>query len=318
MKKVFVLIILICSVISTYSQTDSLFLKNYEQKILENNKLRSELQEEKQNFSALNEAYKKDTLALQKEIRDLSGEVAMEKEKVSELNKNKIKEERDNLLKKVDSLNAVISKQNQLIVDKDKQIINEKANAKTSADSAKNNGKAEAFSSIINFYKNHSFDDLIQSSTLESIGRDLQLVGNNPEVNLILNDLQIYFSALELISQKYDAVNIKSAQTQLNLIKQQSKLLDVLKVNVEYYEDFNTDLKKTIEKIVDLDKIKTAAGSPEIQKLKFNEVLSILTDYMYNYYDYAKYPYLSEIMLEIIKRKQPNADSSIIDLLQRL
>ena len=318
MKKVFVLIILICSVISTYSQTDSLFLKNYEQKILENNKLRSELQEEKQNFSALNEAYKKDTLALQKEIRDLSGEVAMEKEKVSELNKNKIKEERDNLLKKVDSLNAVISKQNQLIVDKDKQIINEKANAKTSVDSAKNNGKAEAFSSIINFYKNHSFDDLIQSSTLESIGRDLQLVGNNPEVNLILNDLQIYFSALELISQKYDAVNIKSAQTQLNLIKQQSKLLDVLKVNVEYYEDFNTDLKKTIEKIVDLDKIKTAAGSPEIQKLKFNEVLSILTDYMYNYYDYAKYPYLSEIMLEIIKRKQPNADSSIIDLLQRL
>ena len=318
MKKVFVLIILICSVISTYSQTDSLFLKNYEQKILENNKLRSELQEEKQNFSALNEAYKKDTLALQKEIRDLSGEVAMEKEKVSELNKNKIKEERDNLLKKVDSLNAVISKQNQLIVDKDKQIINEKANAKTSVDSAKNNGKAEAFSSIINFYKNHSFDDLIQSSTLESIGRDLQLVGNNPEVNLILNDLQIYFSALELISQKYDAVNIKSAQTQLNLIKQQSKLLDVLKVNVEYYEVFNTDLKKTIENIVDLDKIKTAAGSPEIQKLKFNEVLSILTDYMYNYYDYAKYPYLSEIMLEIIKRKQPNADSSIIDLLQRL
>lgn len=317
MKKIIVLTILFCGVISAYTQTDSLFLKNYEQKILENSKLKNDLQTEKQNFSDLSDAYKKDTLALQKQIKDLRNEVFSEKRKVSDLNKNKIKEERDNLQTKVDSLNTVISKQNQIITDKDKQITNEKANAKTTADKAKNDGKAEALASIVNSYRDLPFDDIIKSSSKESVARDMQLVGNNLEVKTVLNDLQIYFNAQELLSEKFVAVQIKNAQTKLSQIKRQSKLIETLKDNVMLYQDFNTALKETINKIHELDKQTLADGDSDIQKLKFNDIITIM-DYMYNYYHYVNYPYLSKIVLEIIKRKHPNVDADITDLLKML
>ena len=166
--------------------------------------------------------------------------------------------------------------------------------------------------------KTKSFDDLIKSSSKESVQRDMQLIGNNTEVEQILNDLQTYFNAEELLSKKFDAEQIKNVQTQLSKIKRQSKLLDTLKENVDYYKDFNAALKGTIEKIVNLDKEKSAGGDPEIQKLKRSGVSSILFDYMYNYYDYGNYSYLSNIVLEIIKRKRPNADADITDLLNKL
>ncbi len=318
MKELLFLTILFFCGDLVYSQSDSLLKKYYEEKILENNKLKNDWQTEKQNFSILSDAYKKDTLALQKQIKDLRNEVYIEKQKVSDLDKKKINEERDNLQKKVDSLNIVISKINQTIKDKDKQIVNEKANAKTTADNAKNDGKAEALATIVNSYKKQPFDELIKSSTKESVARDMQLVVNNSEVTSVLYDLHNYFNALELLSEKYNVDPIKNAQAQLSQIKPKSKLLDVLKVDVESYQDFNTELKKTINKLIELDKHKSAGGDSEIQKLKFNDIVTILTDYMYNYYDYVKYPYLSAIMYEIVKRKKPNADADITDLLMRL
>ena len=133
-----------------------------------------------------------------------------------------------------------------------------------------------------------------------------------------MNDLLIYFNAEELLNKKFDAIQIKNAQVLLSQIKRESKLLDALKENVTYYQDFNTAFKETIGKLINLDKRKSADGDSEIQKLKFNEIVTELTDYMYNYYDYAKYPYLSDIMLEIIKRKRQKADMNILDLLSKL
>lgn len=318
MKKIIVFTMLFCGVFSAFSQTDSLFLKNYEEKILENSKLKNDLHTVKKNLSDLSDAYKKDTLALQKQIKDLRDEVSSEKQKVSDLNKNKIKEERDNLQRKVDSLNTVVSIQNQTIADREKQITKEKADAKTIANKAKNDGKAEALVSIVNSYKNQPFDDLIESSTKESVARDMKLVNNYPEVNSVLNDLQTYFNALELLSKKYDTVQTKNAQIQLSHIKRESKMLVTLKDDVDLYQDFNDAFKKTIVKIMTIDNSKWAGDDEGIQKSKYNDIITILANYMYNYYDYNNYPYLSDLVIEIIKRKQPNADADISDLLKKL
>lgn len=318
MKIIIVLTVIFCGVTSVYSQTDSVFLKEYEGKILENSKLKTDLQTEKQKFSDLSGAYRMDTLALQKQIKDLCAEIASEKQKVADLNKNKVKEERDKLQTKIDSLNAVILKQSQAITDKDKQIANEIVKAKAAAHKAKNDGKTEALASIVNSYRTSPFDDLIKSSTKESVSRDMQLVGNDPEIKSILNDLQIYFTAQELLSEKCNSVRIETALEQLVRLNQQSKLLDTLKEDLEYYLDFHSALKKTIEELINLDKRTSADGDIAIQKLKYNTILTILADYMYNYYDYPRYPFLNSIILEIIKLKHANADSDITGLLLRL
>ena len=317
MKEIVVLSILVFGVIPAFSQTDSLLLEKYEQKIIENSKLKTELQTERLNFSALSVAYKRDTLALQKQIIDLSDELSSEKRKVSDLNKKKIKAERDNLNTKVDSLKIVISDQKQTISGKDKEIFDLKASAKTSVENAKNEGKAEAFADITELYKNQSFDYIIKSSGDESAARDFQLVGDIPEVKPVINDLLNYFKALELLSRKYDGTQIKNAQTQLSQIKRQSELLDALKDDVEFYQDFSNALKETIGKLVDFDNRKSAGSDSEIQKLKFNEIITILTDYIYNYYDYDRYQYLYDIVLEIIKLKQLDADANVADLLRK-
>ncbi len=318
MKKLIVLLVYCLSVNLSYAQSDSLLFLKYEQKVIENNNLKNELQVVNQRIAELSSFYKKDTLNLQKQISDLRNEVSVEKNKVSDLNENKIKKERDHLNSKVDSLNILLSKKEQIIVEKENQITNEKLNVQTTATNAKKVGKEEVLSEISNFYKNKLFDDLIISSTKESIARDMQLLVNNLELKPLLTELQNYFKAQDLLSEKCDAVQIKNAQANLNQIIRQSQLLDALKNNLQDYNDFNTKLKETIAQVVSLDKSKSADGNSVIQKLKFNEIVTSLADYMYNYYDYTNYPYLSNIIIEIIKRKQFDADKNIEDLLVKL
>ncbi len=300
-----------------HAQTDSLFLKRFEMLLLENSNLKTVLQNEKNKYDELSRAYKKDTLKFMTQLKDLIKDLQNEQEKVTDLNKNKLVVERDNLLAKVDSMNIVISNQIKTLANKDKQIETEKASALTKAKASKNEGKAEAMASILNSYKNRSFDDLIKFSSRESVNRDLPILGDNPDIKPVLNDLLIFFSAQDLLSEKFDGTQIKNAQTQLNQIKHQSILLDAVKEDVEYYKDFNAALKETVSKIVNLDKSKSADGDAEIQELKFKEIV-VLLDFLYNYYDYSKYPYLSKIFIEIVKRKKPNADADISDLLIKL
>ncbi len=180
-------------------------------------------------------------------------------------------------------------------------------------------GKSFGLEPIILSYKK-PFDDLIKSSSRESLHRDISLVGNNPEVKPILDDLQIYFNALELLSKKFHLVQIRNAEIQLNQLQQQSTMLDKLKENIKKYQIFNEGLEDLLNKLVTLDERESVAGmGDEIQKLKFGKILSELTAYIFNYdFNFTDYPYLSEIVLEAIKRKQPNADADVSDLLKKI
>lgn len=212
---------------------------------------------------------------------------------------------------------SITSLKNQ-ISEKNQQSSIEKQKVEKRLHEEKEKGRNEALDDIINSYKNKKLDDLIKYSSKLSVQRDLQLVGNNAEIKPILFDLEKFFLAIELLAQKFDAAQIKNAQILLNQIKQQSALLEKIKENLEYYKDFNGELKKTIEKLIDLDKRKVASNDAVIQKLKFNDIVSELTNYMYNYFEYGNYPYLSDIVLEIIKRKKLNPDADISDLLKKL
>lgn len=318
MKKIIVIPLLLCVVHSVFSQTDSLLWDNYEKKVLENSQLKESLDTLKEDLGDLNRAYSKDTFALQQQIKNLKGELKSEKAKVSNLKKKKVIAERDNLLLKVDSSNNAIAKLNKTISDKDEEIAITEARGEEKAREEKEKGKAEAMAKIVHLYKNKPFDDLVESSSKEVVARDKELVGDKLDVKPILNDLQAYFEVRELLSNKFDISEINAAKTKLNQIGRESSLHDALKEDVEYYQYYNTALKETINNLVDLDNRKSTGGDSGIQKLKFNEIVTELAGYMYNYYNYGNYPYLSDIVLEVIKRKKYNADADITDLLKLL
>jgi hypothetical protein len=156
---------------------------------------------------------------------------------------------------------------------------------------------------------------LIRSSTKASIQRDLQMVGNNEEARPVLLDLEKYFNANELLEKKFDEAQIKNAQTELDTINQPSALLDKLKENLEYYQDYSNALKETIRKILVLD---GREAVDDAARQKFNEIVTELGNFMYNYYDYGNYPYLSGIVLKILKQKKSDVNANITDLSNEL
>jgi exonuclease VII small subunit len=312
MKKIIILSLILCRFGSAYSQD---LIGELQKLTLAKDSLQKQIIRPLQDsISRMNISYNAEISKLQRQIKTLENDKAGLNKKIRnfekdivKLNKNNVRIERDTLQKQVESLTAQIAESNQEISEKERQIAEEKENVKN-----------EVLANVINSYKNKRFDNLIKSSTKSSVGRDILFVGNNAEVKPILSDLEKYFDAEELLVKKIDDIQIEKSLIQLNQIEQQSVLLDKLKENIAYYKDFNDELKKIIERLVDLDKLKIAGGDPKIQKLKFNEIVSQLADYMYNYYDYGNYPYLSDIVLEIIKRKKPDADADITDLLRKL
>jgi DNA repair exonuclease SbcCD ATPase subunit len=276
------------------------------------NKRIKDFEKEKDDLNKKIKDFEKEKGDLNKKIKDLEKDIA-------DLNKNKIKIEKDDLQKQVERLTANVAELNQKISEKDKQIAEEKQIGEQKAKEAKKTGENNVLAKIVNSYKGKPFDDLIKSSTKPSVQHDRQLVIDE-EVKPVLSDLAKYFDAKELLAKKFDAAKIKDAQTQLNQIQQQSESLNKLKEYIENYQTFNDGLKESIEKIIALDKKEIVSGmDEEIQKQKFHKILAELSSYIFNYdFNFMDYPYLSDIVLDIIKRKQPNADADITDILKKL
>ncbi len=58
--------------------------------------------------------------------------------------------------------------------------------------------------------------------------------------------------------------------------------------------------------------------SPQVVNSKLNKILSELSKFIFDYnFNFVDYPYFSDIVLDIIKRKQPNPDADIVDLLKK-
>jgi len=277
----------------------------------------------------LKNTHKEEVLKLQAQINSFSSEVEelnkkiikIEKE-ITDFNNNSPLKERDSLLKKVEFLTATVASLNKNIQQKEIELAEEKRIGLQKANTEKENGKKEILDIIISSYKNKLFDDLLMSNTKLSVQRDLSIIGTSTEVQPIINNLESYFSGEELLAQKFDSIQIKNVLTQLNRINQQSQLLDKLKEQLKFYQEHKIELKRTIEKLIDLDKRRNAKNIQKIQELKFNEILNefynSMHSYIHNYYNYRTYAYLSDIVLQLIKRKKINVDADITDLLKKL
>jgi len=330
MKKIIIISLILCSVCSVYSQKQKDCLDRLEEKIhvidslqnkvikpLENDmlELRGKIKVLGKDTIELRGKIKvlgNDTIALNKKIKDLEKDIA-------KLDKNKVKIEKDTLQKQVEGLTAQITSLSQKLSNQNKQISDEKQNHVQELLKEKEEGKKEALANLLNSYKIKNFDEIINVSCKQFVQRDIQLVGDTAELKTILSDLEKYFNARELLAQKFDVAQIEKAQIELKQVNRQSDLLDELKENLVYYKNFNDGLKETMEQLVDLDKRIVAGEDTAIQELKSRKILSELNNYMNkNYYDYGNYPYLSNIVLEIIKRKTNNVDTDITDLLERL
>jgi hypothetical protein len=317
----------------TYSVQSQDLIKELKKLTLENDSLKSQIIkplkfelketiEKNRNEISISKAklnaLEKDTITFKKKILDLKKEIA-------DLNKNKLTIENIKLqdqikllTEKNNSLNLINEKNSKLITDKDAQI-------KDVAIKEKESGKKEIIATIINIYINRKFDDLIIFSTLASVQRDKQLIGNNSEIYEILLDLETYFTAKELLYQKIDVNQINLNKNKLNQIKRESVFIKSLNEKLDNYNTLSLKLKETIININvfdDKSSKKNMVGEgidKTTRQEKLDKIFSVLLPYVFDYdIKYNDYPYLFDIVLDVIKRKQSNSDEDISDLLKKI
>jgi carboxypeptidase C (cathepsin A) len=221
----------------------------------------------------------------------------------------------DQIKQKTDSLRLLkieISDTKQKIYDKNREWENK-------AEERYKEGQQNVYAKFVSIYNGYkSFTDLITATTELSVERDLSLFANSEGPKQKLKDLHRYFASLKVLNEKYNEQRRTFAINQLDSISQKSELIDKLRTNLIDYKICSEGLKKSIESIIQIDN-REKVNNPEIQKLKLEKILSILSTYIFNFnFNMNDYPYLSNILVEIIKRKQPNADADISDLVENL
>lgn len=325
MKNILVIVFISCCSFSAIAQD---LIKEIQKLTLVNDSLQKQvIKPLKDSISHLNTYYHNDITMLYKQIDTLQKEKIYLQQKISkiekentELNTNKIKNERDSLQILLGKLNTNLSELKQISLQKEKEIFDTKQKCLENALAEKEKGRQEVFSSIAIKYSGKTFDELIMSTTKQSVMTDILLVESNPQIKSTIQDLLKYFNAEQLFLEKFNANQITYYKNQLNQINQESKLLTYKKDLLENYESFNDGLKTTIEKIIALDEREIVYGMGDvIERQKFIKIFAELTSYIFDYdFNFTDYPYLSDIVLEIIKRKQPNCDADISDLLNKL
>jgi hypothetical protein len=317
----------------TYSAQSQDIIKELKKLTLENDSLKSQIikplkielkesiEKNRNEISILKvklNALEKDTITFKKKILDLNKEIVnLNKNKLT-LENLKLQDQVKLLNEKNNALNLINEKNSKLITDKETQI-------KDVAIKEKESGKKEIITSIINTYKNRKFDDLIVFSTLETVQRDKQLVGNNSEIFEILVDLESYFTSKELLNQKIDANQVNLNKNKLNLINHESALIKSLNEKLDNYNTLSLKLKETIIYINEFDDIKSKKNmlgegmDKKSRQDKLDKIFSVLLPFIFDYdIKYNDYPYLFDIVLDIIKRKQSNTDEDISDLLKKI
>lgn len=321
MKKIIVVILIMFGVSNAYTQD---LIKEIQKLTLANDSLQKQvIKPLNDSILKLNSTQKITIDSLNRQLRvSNSNNYKLDKKfktlesTVAELNKNKIKVERDNLQAKCDSLKIKVTELENLISAKNNQIAQEKENGRRQLIQAKEKGKQEAHKLIEDAYKK-PLDELIINTTLKSVERDMSIVGDKTVVQQKLLNLQKYFKCKQVLSEKYNEQKVLSALNELKSIEQ-TELVVKLSVILGNYKLCNDALIKTIDKILDNDK-KFTANDEAMQEFKFKDVLENIAWYFRNYrFNFIDYPYLSEKVLTIMNLKQKDADTDIAYLKEQL
>jgi hypothetical protein len=145
----------------------------------------------------------------------------------------------------------------------------------------------------------------------------LLLLGHRADSIKSLLDLKAYFLAEQVLEERYDEQKVKNAQKHVSSITQ-SDLSKVLNDRLDIYILCSDGLKVTITKIIELDK-KFIANDDHTQEAKLKDVLNEFAWYFRNYrFNFTDYPYLSDIVLDLMKLKQKDANENIEHLLMKL
>jgi hypothetical protein len=315
MKTGFLVLILIGTYLSTFSQETTLPAKKYNKLLNENERL----QQVEKDCEEHEEVFKNriDSLSI------INQKIYSELER-TEAEKEKFQSSLEHMTQHNDSM-FIANEDCKSMIDRLEIRIQEKTRELGSLSQEKERSEREQYEkgqkSILNTIKRSydklSFDDMIRASSEDQIHRDLTLI-NKGELNQKLKNLDIYFAGEEVLTQKFNPRNVQHQLEMARLIKDSSVLVEELIDKLVNYKLRNDGLKEAIQKIQVVDE-NFIANNEKDKKNKEALILAEISWYLYNYEsDFEDYPYLSSIVIEIMKEKHKNPNTNVSKYLQRL
>lgn len=320
MKRTAWLFILTFSISIAYSQTINLEKSVYDKMIEEKGnserligKLRDSIGKIHQNHAIETDVLNDSLQKVNAELDDKTDQLTKAKDGLKDLqkqfDKNKIKNERDSLNRQVAVLNVTITNlRNEITILK--------TSCQREAENRYKAGRREIQMRISDRY-DAEFDSLVNECTLAGVQHDMLLV-TDASTKKKMQDLLTYFRAEQVLSEKYDAQKVQFALNNLTKIMPATQAVKILKEKLGYYKNCTSALKSMMGEIIEIDKNFSAPNEPGRDK-KRKRIMPVITSFIYNQeFEFDDYPYLGNIVLEIINRKQRDVDKSIYDLLKKL
>lgn len=296
MKKAVIFVCFLMCLGFQMSAQDATAIKEIQRLTLENDSLRRRVETMRKTSNERTAVFVDSLTRLNNEYRTLNGRVLqlqddLEKERKKAEKIKDVKAERDSLMTQNTAL--------QIRLDKEKK---EQFDA----------GRKSVLGRIEQAYSS-GFDVLVQSTSLKTVQRDFPFV-EDATIKKKMQDLQSYFEAQQVLCEKYDEQKVVAAQSKINSLPKTNAVKALGESLVNYKFSFDA-LRETINKIKERDQ-KFIANDDYSENLKMKEILAELSDYFYNYsFDFAEYPYLTGIVMEIINRKQRDVNADISDLM---
>ena len=265
----------------------------------------------KKEFEALNKKYSNNA----KKKESLDKIIEGLKTKIDGLEKSTLKKENSKLKVEISNLeNASLKKDS--TYSKEKLTYENSINVLSEELKTQKQGMQIIRNQLMDFY-NKPFEELVGITSLNTIKRDLKILENEP-IQKKIKSIQFYHESKLALSEKYNEIRVKEILDQLNSLEKNEankKLIEHL-VSYKYRYQF---LQEALAEIIRVD---LEEGERENNKLirpiKFEKVIRPLTAYFDAYKtNFFEYPYLNDIIIEIIQKKENNVDADLNYLLQR-
>jgi DNA repair exonuclease SbcCD ATPase subunit len=291
---------------------DSTNLQNENKRLIKDS---TNLQNEINSSVSKIDSLKKVIEDLNKEYSKNAGKKERLEKKIDELEKSPLKTENSKLKVEISNLeNASLKKDS--TYSKEKLTYENSINVLSEELKTQKQGMQIIRNQLMDFY-NKPFEELVGITSLNTIQRDLKILENEP-IQKKLKSIQIYHESKLALSEKYNEIRVKEILDQLNSLEKNEankKLIEHL-VSYKYRNQF---LQEALAEIIKVD---LEEGERENNKLirpiKFEKVISPLTAYFDAYKtNFFEYPYLNDIIVEIIQKKENNVDADLNYLLQR-
>jgi hypothetical protein len=270
------------------------------------------------------DSLKNDIKSLKEENKDLKAKLATAKIKWKEYfesdeisKKDILKNENNELVKKVELLTREKNEINKQITEQKKIIEDEQNKRNLYGKEERERGKEEIYKRIAEKYEK-PFDTLVNLLTFNIVKLDTSILAGHDYNKQICIDVLNYFEAERVLSEKFDEQGVKKALEMLSNIKQDSIAIKELADKIYSYNKKNEALKVLIEDIKKIDS-RLTANDEDTEDLKKAEIFRRIYLYFYkNKYNLTDYPYITKVILKIINMKERDANQSISKLLDEL